>query len=147
MPSYTHFQRILFLCHTCTKCSRNFVFFRRKVEGIWPTQPPSCASPEYRPENVGKGPISYKLDHTINCEASCPCRPVDTGGQCPPIICQTCFWRCYKCSLIWQQFWQQFILAIHAPPHSSSAVYGPVPLVMTFHTFKFLYVQQESLEM
>ena len=47
-------------------------------------------------------------------------RPVDTGGggrgQCPPIICQTCFWRCYKRSLIWQQFWQQFILAIHAPP-------------------------------
>ena len=33
-------------------------------------------------------------------------RPVDTGGQggqegqCPPIICQTCFWRCYKRSLI-----------------------------------------------
>ena len=47
------------------------------------------------------------------------------GGQCPPIIRQTCFWRCYKRSLIWQQFWQQFILAIHAPPHSSSAVYGP----------------------
>ena len=21
-------------------------------------------------------------------------------GQCPPIICQTCFWRCYKRSLI-----------------------------------------------
>ena len=49
------------------------------------------------------------------------------GGQCPPIICQTCFWRCYKRSLIWQQFWQQFILAIHAP-HSSSAVYGPAIL-------------------
>ena len=46
-------------------------------------------------------------------------RPVDTGGQggnAPPIICQTCLWRCYKRSLIWQQFWQQFILAIHAPP-------------------------------
>ena len=46
-------------------------------------------------------------------------RPVDTGGRGampPPIICQTCFWRCYKRSLIWQQFWQQFILAIHAPP-------------------------------
>ena len=58
-------------------------------------------------------------------------RPVDTGGQggqCPPpIICQTCFWRCYKRSLIWQQFLQQFILAIHAP-HSCSAVYGPVQL-------------------
>ena len=46
------------------------------------------------------------------------------GGNAPPINCQTCFWRCYKSSLVWQQFWQQFILAIHAP-HSSSAVYGP----------------------
>ena len=55
-------------------------------------------------------------------------RPVDTGGggrgAMPPIIRQTCHWRCYKRSLIWQQFWQQFILAIHAP-QSSSAVYGP----------------------
>ena len=56
-------------------------------------------------------------------------RPVDTGGgqggNAPPIICQTCFWRRYKHSLIWQQFWQHYILATMPPPHSSSAVYGP----------------------
>ena len=40
------------------------------------------------------------------------------GGQCPPIICQTCFWRCYKCSLIWQQF----ILAMHAPTFQFSCL-------------------------
>ena len=71
--------------------------------------------------------FSVKISwHTF---AKCKFRPVDTGGGrgvLPPIIRQTCLWRCYKRGLIWQQFWQQFILAIHAPPHSSSAVYGPV---------------------
>ena len=40
------------------------------------------------------------------------------GGNAPPIICQTCFWRCYKRSLIWQQF----ILAIHAHPFQFSCL-------------------------
>ena len=45
------------------------------------------------------------------------------GGNAPPIICQTCFGRCYKPSLIWQQLWQQFILTIHAPP--------PIPIQLS----------------
>ena len=51
------------------------------------------------------------------------------GAMPPPIICQTCFWRFYKRSLIWQQFWQQFILAIHAPP--------PIPVQLSTGLLSF----------
>ena len=61
-----------------------------------------------------------RLSDMIWCLLLLLIRPVDTGGgrggNASPIIRQTCFWRRYKRSLIWQHFWQQFILAIHAPP-------------------------------
>ena len=64
------------------------------------------------------------------------------GGNAPPIIYQTCFWRCYKRSLNWQQFWQQFILAIHAPPpFQFSCLRACVSLIFLFWSvrawFKF----------
>ena len=75
----------------------------------------------------------------------CIHRPVDTGGQggnTPPIIRQTCFWRRYKRSLIWQQFWQHYILATMPPPPPIS-VQLSTGLIQCFH-FTISFCKLES---
>ena len=66
------FSKDICFCATNAQSVQGILFLSEEKWREYGPLAPGCASPEYRPENVGKGPISYKLDHTINCEAPCP---------------------------------------------------------------------------
>ena len=115
------------------KCWRKDAGDRRKSSRVVHYGDPSREKPKVEGKKTNRMYIVYSAAFTLvtrlqNRDTLAPkCRPVDTGGRgqggnAPPIICQTCFWRRYKRSLIWQQFWQHYILATHAPPFQFSCL-------------------------